>query len=228
MQHKHYFTRKELLLWSLSTALILLSYCLFDRGGVLRLIASLIGIPSLLLGAKGNPLGQVLIIGFSLIYGYISYTFAYYGEMITYLGMTLPMAVIALISWVRHPYNGNHAEVEVGTLTKNALIFMVVSAAAVTAAFYFILRAFHTANLIPSTISVTTSYMAVYLAYKRSPYFAAAYAANDLILIVLWVLASLSDTHYLSVVVCFAMFFINDIYGFLNWCRMRDRQAAGA
>ena len=42
---------------------------------------------------------------FSLMYGVISYTFAYYGEMITYLGMTMPMAVFALISWVRNPYN---------------------------------------------------------------------------------------------------------------------------
>lgn len=30
---------------------------------------------------------------FSLLYGIISYAFAYYGEMITYLGMTMPMAV---------------------------------------------------------------------------------------------------------------------------------------
>ena len=27
------------------------------------------------------------------MYGIISYAFAYYGEMITYLGMTMPMAV---------------------------------------------------------------------------------------------------------------------------------------
>ncbi len=40
---------------------------------------------------------------FSLLYGIISYTFSYYGEMITYLGMTMPMAVFALISWLRNP-----------------------------------------------------------------------------------------------------------------------------
>ena len=37
------------------------------------------------------------------MYGAISYTFAYYGEMITYLGMTMPMAVFALISWNAQP-----------------------------------------------------------------------------------------------------------------------------
>lgn len=50
---------------------------------------------------------------------------------------------------------------------------------------YFILRAFNTANIIPGTISVTTSFVAVYLTFRRSPYFALAYAANDVVLIVL-------------------------------------------
>lgn len=89
----------------------------------------------------------------------------------------------------------------------------------------FNLKAFHTANLIPSTLSVTTSFVAVYLTFRRSAHYALAYAANDVVLIVLWVLASLNDISYLSVVVCFAVFLINDIYGFMNWSKMQERQA---
>ena len=90
--------------------------------------------------------------------------------------------------------------------------------------FYFILKAFHAANLIPSTLSVTTSFIAVYLTWRRSVYYALAYAANDIILIVLWILASFSDTSYLPVIVCFTMFLVNDIYGFINWSKIRKRQ----
>ena len=130
---------------------------------------------------------------FSLLYGIISYTFSYYGEMITYLGMTMPMAVFALISWLRNPYNGNKAEVKVNRISRNEVIFMWILAAVVTVVFYFILAYFHTANIVPSTLSVTTSFLAVYLTFRRNPYFAVAYAANDVVLIVLWVLASMSD-----------------------------------
>jgi len=49
-----------------------------------------------------------------------------------------------------------------------------------------------------------------------------------MILILLWVLASLYDINYISVVVCFAAFFVNDIYGYINWQNMKRRQAAGA
>lgn len=219
-----YFSKGEILLWSVSVILILVSFLLFDRENSMTLTASLIGVTSLIFNAKGNPLGQFLMIVFSILYGAISYTFAYYGEMITYLGMTGPMAFFALISWLRNPYEGNRAEVRVNQLRDREIAFMFLLAAGVTWIFYYILETFHTANLIPSLISVTTSFIAVYLTFRRSAFFALAYAANDMVLIVLWILAVRADSSYLSVVVCFSMFLVNDLYGFVNWMKMQKRQ----
>lgn len=220
----HYFTEGELILWLSSLTVIAVSFFVFDGSNYLSLTASLIGVTSLIFNAKGNPVGQFLMVIFGIMYGIISYTFDYYGEMITYMGMTVPMAIVALISWMRNPYNGNRSEVKVNRLKKGEIIFLVFLTAAVTAVFYFILKAFHTANLIPSTLSVTTSFAAVYLTFRRSPYFAIAYAANDVVLIVLWVLATISDMSYMSVTICFAVFLINDIYGFINWIKIQKRQ----
>lgn len=221
-----YFSKAELTLWSASVAFIVMSFCIFDRESYLTLAASLVGVSSLIFNAKGNPIGQALMIAFSLLYGIISYTFSYYGEMITYLGMTMPMAIFALVAWLKNPYNGNRSEVKVNSLHKAEIIFMWLLSAAVTAGFYFILKFFNTANIIPSTVSVTTSFLAVYLTFRRCPSFALAYAANDVVLIVLWTLASLSDTRYISVVVCFIAFLFNDIYGYVNWQRMKKTQSA--
>lgn len=219
-----YFSLGEKLLWGCSVVLIIGAFLLFDRENYLTLAASLIGVTSLIFVAKANPFGQFLIIIFSLIYGVISYSFSYYGEMITYLGMTMPMAVFALITWMRNPYQGNHAEVRVNHLRKWEGLFLAVLATAVTVLFYFILAYFHTANLLPSTVSVTTSFVAAYLTFRRNPWYAAWYAANDLVLIVLWTLASMEDFMYISVTVCFAAFFANDLYGFMNWRRIDARQ----
>ena len=219
-----YFSREELTLWGSSAGLILVSFFLFDRVNFMTLAASLIGTTSLIFNAKGNPVGQALMVVFSLLYGMISYTFSYFGEMITYLGMTGPMALFAFVSWLRNPYNGNHAEVAVNRLKKRELAFLCVLTALVTVGFYFILDCFGTANMIPSTLSVTTSFIAVYLTFRRSPYFALAYAANDVVLIVLWILAAAEDIRYLSVIICFVMFLVNDLYGFVSWKRMEKRQ----
>ena len=191
-----YFSGAERLLWGLSVVFIVGSFCAFDRENYLTLAASLIGVTSLIFNAKGNPIGQVLMVLFSLLYGIISYTFAYYGEMITYLGMTMPMAVFALISWLKNPYNGRRSEVKVNTIGKKEIVLMCLAAVVATGVFYWILKMFHTANLLPSILSVTTSFLAVYLTFRRSAYFALAYASNDIVLIALWVLASLADTRY--------------------------------
>ena len=225
---KHYFTKAELALWMGSVLLIVIAFCIWDRTNFLTLAASLVGVTSLIFCAKGNPIGQVLIIVFAMLYGIISWLVAYYGEMITYVGMTAPMAAYALIVWLRHPYAGNRAQVSINRLRPREYALMALLAAAVTAAFYFILRALNTANLIPSTVSVTTSFVAVYLTARRSPFYALGYAANDVVLIVLWSMMAADDLSCLSVVICFAVFLLNDLYGFFNWMRMQRRQQEGA
>lgn len=222
---KKYFSAFEIALWCVSAALIIISYTLFGGDGILSLIASLIGVTSLIFNAKGNPAGQALMIAFSLMYGVISWSFAYYGEMITYLGMTMPMAALALVSWLKNPFGGKRSQVAVNRISLRETLFMTALTALVTAVFCLILKALGTANVIPSTISVATSFAAVYLTFRRSPYFALAYAANDVVLIALWSLASAEDVSYIPVTVCFAVFLVNDLYGFYNWLKMRKSQS---
>ena len=174
--------------------------------------------------AKGDVTGQVLTVVFSLFYAVISLQFRYYGEMITYLGMTAPIAILSVISWLKHPYRGA-AEVKVHYLTRKQTLLMIILTIVVTFGFYFILAAFHTANLMISTISIATSFSASYLMLFRSPAYALAYAANDVVLITLWILATIDSLSYLPMVICFLMFFINDVYGFINWMKIRKKQA---
>lgn len=217
-------TKFELGLWLFSLTGVTLSSVVSPAFDPLSLIASLIGVTALIFVAKGDPLGQILTVVFSVFYGVISWTFRYYGEMITYLGMSAPMAALAVAAWLRNPYEQGKAEVRVNRLKLPEVLFLAILTAAVTVLFYFILAFFNTANLLPSTLSVTTSFLASYLTFRRSPFYALAYAANDIVLIVLWVLASMEDPSYLPMILCFTMFFLNDTYGFVNWQRMQKRQ----
>ena len=220
-----YFTKTELMIWLFSMTFIVVSFLLFDRENYLTLLASLMGATSLIFCAKGNPIGMIIMIFFCVFYGYISWTFQYYGELMTYVFMSLPMSIFSLVSWVKNPYKGNVSEVAVRKLRRGDVVLMLLLTTAVTTVFYFILAFFKTANLLPSTFSVSTSFLAVFLMYKRSPYFALAYAANDIVLIILWTLASISDISYISVVICFITFLVNDMYSFINWKHMQKKQS---
>ena len=216
-------SRFELCLWITSVAVIVLSFVLSGGGDYLTMTASLIGVTALIFVAKGYVLGQVLTVVFSVFYGIVSFYFRYYGEMITYLGMTTPSALAAVISWLRHPYEGTK-EVKVNHLNAGLWILLVLLTAGITAAFFFILSAIGNANIFFSTVSVTTSFIASYLTFFRNQYYALAYAANDVVLIVLWTLAAIESISYLPMVACFIMFLVNDLYGFYNWQRMKKKQ----
>ena len=212
----------EKVLFGLSLTLVILSYIVFG-GEIITLASSLIGAAALIFVAKGYVIGQVLTVVFAVFYGVISFSFRYYGEMITYLGMTFPMAILATVSWIRNPYKKTK-EVKVKKMSTTESAVMLTFSAAVTVLFYFILKALGNESLTVSTFSVTTSFIASYLTFMRSPYYALAYAANDVVLIVLWIIASLTDTSYVTMAVCFFMFLLNDLYGFINWRRMMKRQ----
>lgn len=216
-------TKFELVLWLSSIVIVSLSFLLSPSGDLLTLTASLIGVTALIFVAKGMVIGQVLTVVFAVFYGTISFFFGYYGEMITYLCMTSPIAVFSVISWLRHPYEES-SEVEVNTLKRWQIFLMLILAAIVTAAFYFILGFLGNANLLISTLSVTTSFLASFLTLLRSPYYALAYGANDIVLMILWTLATIVNISYLPMIICFAMFFANDLYGFLNWQKMKTLQ----
>lgn len=217
-------TLTEWLIWGISVVSITVGFFVFKNHQYHYLVGSLIGISSLVLISKGNPFGQMLCLVFSAFYGVISYSFRYYGEMITYIGMSAPLAVVAVISWLRNPYRGNKNEVRVNRLSKCEWVIFSFVSVAVTVAFFFILRALHTANLWISTVSVLTSFIASYLTARRSRFYAIGYATNDVVLIVLWCLASVQDTTYLPMVICFTAFLALDIYGFINWSRISRRQ----
>lgn len=218
-------TKFEKGLWLVSVLVISVSFLVSGGSDFLSLTASLIGVTSLIFIAKGYIIGQVLMVVFSVFYGIISFFFSYYGEMITYLGMTAPMAVMSMISWIKHPYKKTK-EVEVAKVTRGQIAVMLALTVVATGVFYFILRTLGNASLIISTVSVTTSFIAAYLTFLRSEFYALGYAANDVVLIVLWIIAAASDISCLPMVLCFVMFLFNDLYGFYSWRKMRKRQTA--
>ena len=220
-------TKREWILWVSSIIIITVTFFIKSSGNYLTLVASLIGATSLIFIAKGMVIGQLLMLLFSVLYALISWNLCYYGEMLTYLGMTAPMAVLSAIQWIKNPYEGKKGVVKTAKLSKKKIFYLIVMAVIVTWIFYYSLLYFNTANMMFSTISVTTSFLAAFLTFLRSPLYALGYAANDIVLIVLWVLATMGDKDYLPMIICFIIFLINDIYGYVSWRKMEKDQEKG-
>lgn len=217
-------TKFEWGLWIFSLSAILTAFFAVKNTDYATLAVSLLGVTSLIFAAKGDVFGMMLMIAFSIVYAFVSFTARYYGELIIYTCMQLPCSVTSLISWLRHPSDKGTSEVKIGKFNRKHLFILIPLAAIITVSFYFILRAFNTANLIPSTISVLTSFVALYLMILRLPVYALAFILNDIVLIVLWSLACTKSLNYLALVTCFSIFLLNDTYTFISWTRRKKKQ----
>lgn len=218
--------KSEWIIWGFSLVLVIISNIIAGKVGFVTFMGPVIGVTALIFVAVGNVWGQILTVIFAVFYGIASWELKYYGEVITYLCMSAPIALMSVVSWLKNPYEKGKSEVKISRLTKRQAIICFVLTAIVTFIFYFILKALGNASLIPSTVSVATSFLASYLMFYRNSYYAVAYAANDIVLIVLWVLASMKNPVYIPVLMCFAVFFINDIYGFISW-KIREKRQSG-
>ena len=218
-------TKKEWIILTTSLIIVLVSNLLAKDPSFFTVLATLVGASALIFIARGDFFGQILCIIFAILYSITSIQYRYWGEVITYLGMSAPIALVSVITWIKNPYKEEKAVVKIQKLSKRTICIVLLLTAIVTSAFYFILKAFNTPNLLISTLSITTSFLASTLMLLRSPYYAVIYGLNDVVLIILWIMASITDLGYLPMVACFVTFLLNDTYGFISWRKREKLQA---
>lgn len=180
-----------------------------------------------LLLAKGKSYAHVIGIFAVFLYAYVSYTVKYYGEVIITFAVMLPLIVFGLISWLRNKrYDEKEGSVViVANVSKKEMLLAALSQIVMGAGYYYLLKAFDTAFLIVSTFSIMTSVFATFLIARRNQYAFWAYILNDVVLIILWgYLVFTGNPDYAPILLMPVMLLINDIYGMINWERLKNTQ----
>ncbi|MBQ5927515.1 MAG: nicotinamide mononucleotide transporter [Clostridia bacterium] len=214
----------ELALLFGSISVVSFTFFLGSKKDVWSYCSSLSGIVCVLFTAKGNPVAQYISILFAALYSVVAYCSAYYGEMLIYTFLMIPIHVFCILSWLKNRKNPQAAEVKVNTLSKQEYLIMGACDIAMTVCFYFLLKALGTSELTVSTISLVTSVSAAYLMLRRSEYYAVCFIANDIVLLVLWGLELQRNISCLPTLITFTVFLVNDIYGFLSWKKRKKQQ----
>ncbi|MBO4228764.1 MAG: nicotinamide mononucleotide transporter [Clostridia bacterium] len=215
---------REWVLWLLTVGPVVAVFLLVPDPDWLTLCSAVIGITSVLLIAKGWVLGEFLTAAFTGFYGAVAAFNGFYGEVISAFAITLPLSVLSIIAWIRHPFPES-GEVEVGgRIPKKQIVLLLVMTPLIAVSFFFLLRSLGTVNAEIGTASVALNAAAAFMKIARNPYFPLVYGVNDLVLITLWVLASLSDSSNIPMVACFLGFLISDIYAWISWIQMKARQ----
>ena len=209
-----------------SIALVSLVAVVF-KSDMLSTFCSILCTITALLVAKGKNLGQVLGVIITVVYSIVSFRNGFYGEIIIYVFMMLPMYIIGIVSWMRHQ-NKKTNSVEVNTVGKKEWLLVSLVSIGISIGVYFLLKSFGTNELVVSAVSVIASLFAIYLQIRRSRFSFYFYIINDLVLIVLWGIPVIAgNLLILPMVFNPTINLINDSYGVYNWKKLEKRQTKG-
>lgn len=195
------------------------------KSDLLTTLCSIVGIITALLLAKGKNLGQIFGLLIVALYSIVSYKNGYYGEMIIYLFIMLPMYILGIRAWIMHQSKETNS-VEVNKISGKEWVIVAIASLICFIGIYFLLKAFNTNQLFISSLSVVDSLFAVYLGMRRSKYSFYFYVVNDLILVALWgIPVILGNLVLVPMVFNPSINLINDIYGIYNWKKLEKKQS---
>ena len=161
------------------------------------------------------------------LYILVSLQAKFYGEVIICAVILFPVAIYGTANWLRNKLTDKKKGqvIRVSHTSWRELTLVILSQSIMFVGYFFLLKAFNTAYLIVSTISVTTSVIAAYLVARRSQLGLLGYVFNDIVVIILWALVVASgSTNSIVILVMPCMYLINDIYGTFAWLKLRKRQ----
>ncbi len=223
---KEYFKsyNKFEIIWMLTSIISTVILGIIFKSKIVIITCSVVCIITAILQAKGKVESQFFSIIVCGLYSYISYGNKYYGEVIFYLLIMLPMSIGGIISWMTHKSEKTHT-VEVNKINLREWLLIAFVTIAAFIGLYNLLKYFNTNELIVSTFSMIASLLAVYLLVRRSKYCFIFYLLNDIISIILWVLPVIAGNLLLIPMIIEPLaLLISDTYGAFNWNKIEKKQ----
>ena len=208
----------EILFLITSFLTISLCFIFLPNKNWLSYTSSLFGVFAVLLVSKGVVWAPIVNLIYGIFYITTSITQKYYGEAIIYGLVMTPLYIFSIISWLKNRKNENENIVKVNQIKGIEYLYLSIATIFLSIAFYFILKLLNTSELLVSTFSFTSSAFATYLMFRRCSFYAVGFIIDDIVSIVLWSLSVVNmGVGYIPSVLCFCIFLINDVYGFIHW-----------
>lgn len=208
-----------------TTAVSIASALLGEGWDTLGFIVAVTGIVNLVLCAKGNIWNYAFGIVYNAIYVYIAWHSKLYADSAIYLLYYLPMQFVGWVSWKKNQ-DQDSGTVNVVHLRRRQALALLAAAAVLTPVFAWILSLPLIGDAQPWLDSVTTvvSILAMYMMVKAIAEQWYIWIILDAVQVVKWTVATVrGKEHAALMLVMFAFFLANAVYGLIQWNRFARR-----
>ena len=195
---------------------------LYCKSTWIAIVSSITGVSCAMMQAKGKVSSQFIGLLLVVLYSILSFQNRYYGEVIIYVFIMLPLFISGIISWINNVDKKTNI-VEEYKITKKEWMILTIVSIVIFVGLYNLLKLFNTSQLFVSTLSMVTSLFATYLVARRSKYGFLFYIGNDIILFILWGIPVIQGAWLLvpmlvNPIVCL----INDCYAWFSWTKREN------
>lgn len=200
-------------------------YVYFALGqSLLGLTASITGMITVVLVAKGRISNYYFGVINVFLYGFIAFQSQFYGEVMLNWVYYLPLQFVGFYIWTRNKNEEGVDEVNVARLsTRRRVMWFFLSIGGIIGYGFFLKWLNGNLPFFDST-STTLSVIAQYLMIRRVKEQWIVWIVIDIVSIYMWVDIYLNTGNSLSMVIMWSAYLVNAIYGWYNWSKLEEEQ----
>lgn len=195
----------------------------------LSIIYSFVGLIAVFVLSKGVFFSPIFLIIMYIIYAIQAYLSGLYGEVILNVAILMPLQIYAFISWFIKRKHKAEKSLSVSPQDIHLKEWSIIAVCYVLLliSVYFILQAINTNYLILSALCFANAILANYLTIRKSFYQFVVYIANNVVLILMWLMPLIEGqplgTNFLPMIVSFVAFTAINSYGLINWIKLSKK-----
>lgn len=197
----------------------IISIVVFKEINILACIASIAGVTSAALSAKGYISCYYIGLINNVAYLIIAYYSHFYGTLLLQLLFVIPMQFIGIYNWKKH-LTTETKTIKTKKMTTGQLILIITIDIIVSFAYSMFLKLIGSNSIFLDSIITTTSIIGVIMFVKRYQEIWLFGIILNTVNIIMWLTASKNYNTGILMVATFVIYLINAIYGYINWNKL--------
>lgn len=224
---KKYFSgwSKFELTWLILSSLIMVVLSIIWGDSTLALISGITGVIGVVLAAKGKVSTYVFATINVAIYAWLTFNNHLYGEFMLNAFYYIPMNFVGFYLWSRHK-DEESGDVEGKTLTPKQLVILLVTVTVVVLVYWQILSRIGGQLALIDAMSTVFSVVALIMQVARYAEQWLLWIIVNVVSVLMWVLLLGKDPSAVTMVVMWAAYLMNSVYGYINWKKLAAKNVA--
>ena len=211
-------------LWLGISLITTVSASIYLKAGAMSIIAMIINIICVVLLAKGKVSNFIFSIVGSLLYGYITYSNAIYGDAIMRVVYNIPMGIFGYLAWKKNKVKADD-DVEFRMLTTKQRIIGGIGIIIAIGTLAGILHLIHGNNVVLDATTTVLGIVALFLMSKRFTENWYLWILVNAISVILWLRVGNISSETVATLLMWIVFLLNSIFGTLSWkkqCKLAE------